>query len=166
MPTGISRGRGLRFVVQKHDASRLHFDVRLELDGVMKSWAVPKGPSLDPAAKRLAVEVDDHPPSYNEFEGTIPEGRYGGGTVMLWDRGTYRPLDGGGEDAVRAGYEAGKLDVELEGERLRGGFSFVRTRGRGGKPQWLMMKRSDAFARPGTEIAGEDSSVATGRTMA
>ena len=156
----------LRFVVQKHAASHLHFDVRLELDGVMKSWAVPKGPSLDPAVKRLAMQVEDHPIGYNTFEGTIPAGQYGGGTVMLWDRGVYDAADGGGEDAVRRGYAAGRLDVVLAGERLRGGFTFVRTKGRGDKPQWLMMKRRDELAAPGSDIVAETpTSVATGRTM-
>jgi len=156
----------LRFVIQKHDASHLHFDFRLELDGVMKSWAVPKGPSLDPAVKRLAMQVEDHPISYNAFEGTIPAGQYGGGTVMLWDRGTYASADGGGEESLRRGYEAGRLDVVLDGERLRGGWALVRTRGRGGKPQWLLIKRTDAHAAPGSDVVAEvATSVATGRTM-
>jgi bifunctional non-homologous end joining protein LigD len=158
----------LHFVVQKHAASHLHFDFRLELDGVMKSWAVPKGPSLDPSVKRLAVQVDDHPVSYNAFEGTIAPGEYGGGTVMLWDRGTYEPL-GGGAAALRRGYGEGRLDFVLRGERLRGGFSLVRARfggKRGAKPQWLLIKRDDEYADAGRDVVAEETtSVATGRTM-
>ena len=136
----------------------------------MKSWAVPKGPSLDPAVKRLAMEVEDHPIAYNSFEGTIPAGQYGGGTVMLWDRGTYGAAGAGGgddEEALREGYTAGKLDIVMRGERLRGGFTLVRTRGRGGsKPQWLLVKRDDELAAPGEDVtAAETTSVATGRTM-
>ena len=171
--TPHSRLPTLRFVVQKHAASHLHFDFRLELDGVMKSWAVPKGPSLDPAVKRLAMEVEDHPIAYNSFEGTIPAGQYGGGTVMLWDRGTYgAPAGAGGgpvNDAasLHAGYAAGKMDFVLRGERLRGGWTLVRTRGRGGgKPQWLLVKRDDEFAEPGSDVvAAETTSVESGRTM-
>src|SRR3954463_10307012 len=122
----------LRFVIQKHAASHLHFDLRLELDGVMKSWAVPKGPSLDPSVKRLAMQVEDHPVDYNTFEGTIPQGEYGGGTVMLWDRGWYEPEKGGAEDGVREGYRKGDLKVIFHGKRMKGSWVLVRTRGWGG----------------------------------
>ena len=162
----------LRFVIQKHAASHLHFDLRLELDGVMKSWAVPKGPSLDPSIKRLAMEVEDHPIDYNTFEGTIPKGEYGGGTVMLWDRGTYRAdstAEGDDESALRRAYRAGDLKFTLEGERLRGSWVLVRMRGRNGgasKPQWLLIKHRDGEARDDIDIVAETTtSVATGRTM-
>src|SRR5688572_14173739 len=136
-----SASRALRFVVQKHAASHLHFDFRLELDGSMKSWAVPKGPSLDPAVRRLAMETEDHPMAYNAFEGIIPAGEYGGGTVMIWDRGHYRaddvPRDGTDEDVLRQGYARGKLGFTLHGERLRGSWALVRTRsGGGGGRSW------------------------------
>ena len=167
-----SRRGTLQFVIQKHAASHLHFDLRLELDGVMKSWAVPKGPSLDPSVKRLAMEVEDHPMDYNTFEGTIPKGEYGGGTVMLWDRGTYRAESaqpGDDEGAIRRGYRSGDLKFTLEGERLRGSWVLVRMRGRNGgssKPQWLLIKHRDEEARDDIDIVAETStSVATGRTM-
>ena len=165
-------GATLRYVIQKHAASHLHFDLRLELGGVMKSWAVPKGPSLDPSVKRLAMEVEDHPLDYNTFEGTIPKGEYGGGTVMLWDRGTYRADkagDGDDQTALRRGYAAGDLKFTLDGERLRGSWVLVRMRGRQGrssKPQWLLIKHRDAEARDDADIVAEvTTSVATGRTM-
>jgi bifunctional non-homologous end joining protein LigD len=165
-------GRALAFVVQKHAASHLHYDLRLEVGGVMKSWAVPKGPSLDPAARRLAVEVEDHPIEYNSFEGIIPEGEYGGGTVMLWDRGTYEPADvEPGEDPerlLRRDLHRGRLTIRLFGERLRGVFALVRTTEGDGdtKPQWLLIKRDDDAARPGSDITAEaTTSVATGRAM-
>lgn len=161
--------RKLAFVVHKHAAGRLHFDLRLELDGVMKSWAVPKGPSLDPAVKRLAIQVEDHPVEYNRFEGTIPEGEYGGGTVMIWDRGAYRPADGGPDplEALRRGYERGELKFVLEGRRLRGSWVLVRTRSRDPRrPQWLLIKHRDEFAAPGSDVVAEyPTSGATGRTM-
>ncbi|HJR15329.1 MAG TPA: DNA polymerase ligase N-terminal domain-containing protein, partial [Gemmatimonadales bacterium] len=137
------KARKLAFVIQKHAASHLHYDLRLELDGVMKSWAVPKGPSLDPSVKRLAMQVEDHPIEYNKFEGTIPQGEYGGGTVMLWDRGTYSyggtnpdPVEG-----LRHGYGKGDFKFVLNGKRLKGSWVLVRTRtGQPGKPQWLLIK--------------------------
>ena len=159
----------LSFVMQKHAARSLHFDLRLELDGVMKSWAVPKGPSLDPSVKRMAIQVEDHPIEYNSFEGTIPEGEYGGGTVMLWDVGS----DGYWQDApepverLREGYARGDFKFELTGTRLTGTWVLVRTKPRGrGKPAWLLIKHRDAAARPGSDIVAEEvTSVATGRTM-
>lgn len=159
----------LAYVIQKHAASRLHFDLRLELDGVMKSWAVPKGPSLDPAVKRLAMQVEDHPIEYNSFEGTIPAGEYGGGTVMLWDRGTYTwwQKDPDPVERLREGYAKGDFKFELRGKRLQGSWVLVRIRrGDPNKPQWLLIKHRDEFAQPGSEIVTEvETSVATGRTM-
>lgn len=160
-----ARGKTLHFVIQKHAARQLHYDLRLELDGVMKSWAVPKGPSLDPKIRRLAMEVEDHPTSYNTFEGTIPPGEYGGGTVMLWDRGTYEADEGGGSAALRSGYEKGELRFVMRGKRLRGGFVLARLR-RPGRPQWLLIKRRDEHADEARDITAEETtSVATKRTM-
>jgi bifunctional non-homologous end joining protein LigD len=171
-PRGATRKRtrSLAYVIQKHAASRLHYDLRLELDGVMKSWAVPKGPSLDPSVKRLAMQVEDHPIEYNKFEGTIPQGEYGGGTVMIWDRGTYTY---GGDDAddpvegLRNGYARGDFKFVLKGKRLTGSWVLVRTRrGDPRKAQWLLIKHRDASAEPGSEVVEEYlTSAATGRTM-
>jgi bifunctional non-homologous end joining protein LigD len=131
----------------------------------MKSWAVPKGPSLDPSVRRLAMEVEDHPVSYNTFEGTIPEGEYGGGTVMLWDRGTYEAEDGGGAESLRRGYEKGDLKITLHGKRLRGSWVLVRMN-RPGRPQWLLIKHRDATADSSHDITDEHTtSVVSRRTM-
>jgi bifunctional non-homologous end joining protein LigD len=163
-------GKKLAFVIQKHAASHLHYDLRLELDGVMKSWAVPKGPSLDPSVKRLAMQVEDHPIEYNAFEGTIPRGEYGGGTVMLWDRGTYSY--GGSDDVdpiegLRRGYTKGDFKLVLIGKRLRGSWVLVRTRrDPKGRAQWLLIKHRDEYAQPGSDVTAEhQTSVATGRSM-
>lgn len=161
---------GLRFVIQKHQATSLHFDLRLEAGGVLKSWAVPKGLSLDPANKRLAMEVEDHPLEYGEFEGTIPKDEYGGGTVMIWDRGTYFADEAAGaidDDAeIRREHEQGKISFFLEGERLRGSFALVRT-DRGPKPKWLVIKHRDEHVSRDHDPVDEcDTSVVTGRTMA
>src|ERR1700687_5501673 len=163
----------LRFVIQKHAARRLHFDLRLELDGVMKSWAVPKGPSVDPSVKRLAMQVEDHPIDYNTFEGTIPKGEYGGGTVMLWDRGTYSSdvatSPDEEEDAIREGLNRGDLKMTFHGERLRGSYALIRMKfardGSSSKPQWLLIKHRDEFARDEDVVAENMTSVETGRTM-
>lgn len=145
-----ARAKTLRFVVQKHWARRLHYDFRLEIDGTMKSWAVPKGPSLDPSVKRMAVHVEDHPISYNEFEGTIPKGQYGAGKVIIWDRGHWTPA---GDDAALA-YRAGRLKFELHGGKLRGQWALVRMRSAegDGRDAWLLMKERDEFARPESEF--------------
>jgi bifunctional non-homologous end joining protein LigD len=169
-PEGASRrrsARALKFVVQKHAASHLHFDFRLELDGVMKSWAVPKGPSYDPSVRRLAMEVEDHPIEYNTFEGTIPKGEYGGGTVMLWDRGTYEPEGGGGAAALREGYARGDLKIVLHGKRLQGGWVLVRMRrDDSGRAQWLLIKHRDELADADYDVVADvTTSVASGRTM-
>ena len=159
------KATALQFVIQKHAASHLHYDLRLELDGVMKSWAVPKGPSLDPAVRRLAMEVEDHPISYNDFEGTIPAGEYGGGTVMLWDRGTYTAEDGGGAESLRRGYEQGDLKITFAGKRLRGSWVLVRMK-RPGRPQWLLIKHRDDEADAGRDLTAEyTTSVVSRRSM-
>jgi bifunctional non-homologous end joining protein LigD len=158
-------GEGLRFVIQKHAARQLHYDFRLELGGVYKSWAVAKGPSLDPSQKRLAIQVEDHPIDYGDFEGIIPKGEYGGGTVMIWDRGFWRPEG----DPVKA-YAKGHLAFSLDGEKLKGRWHLVRTNGQPGgkKEQWLLFKSGDEFARPdvqGDILEAAPGSVATRRSM-
>ncbi|HEY3889032.1 MAG TPA: DNA ligase D [Caulobacteraceae bacterium] len=164
----VSASDRLRFVIQKHAATRLHYDLRLELDGVFKSWAVTRGPSLDPHDKRLAVEVEDHPLDYGDFEGTIPEGQYGGGAVQLWDRGYWAPE---GRKSAEAQLKAGELKFVVEGERLHGGYVLVRMskdRFGGKRTNWLLIKHHDPGAREGDHDAllAEDRSVASGRPMA
>ncbi len=141
---GKKGSKRLRFVVHEHKATRLHYDFRLEMGGILKSWAVPKGPSMNPAEKRLAVMVADHPLVYADFEGIIPEGTYGAGPVVVWDEGTYVPLE---EDPVR-GIKAGKLAFELRGKKLEGGFALALMKGRGTGKEWLLMKKKDAHADP------------------
>jgi bifunctional non-homologous end joining protein LigD len=172
-PAGGKRKKSprLAYVIQKHAATRLHYDLRLELDGVMKSWAVPKGPSLDPAVKRLAIHVEDHPIEYNQFEGTIPAGEYGGGTVMIWDFGTYTSaVDADDpEAALRAGYRKGDFKFVLRGRRLKGSWVLVRTKGRGDRSrqqQWLLIKHRDETADPDIDpTEAYQTSARTGRTM-
>jgi bifunctional non-homologous end joining protein LigD len=157
------RSNGRRFVVQKHDATRLHYDFRLEHEGVLKSWAVTRGPSADPADKRLAVRTEDHPLDYGDFEGTIPKGQYGGGTVMLWDSGLWEPL----ED-VKEGFRTGKLKFRLDGERMKGGWTLVRMKPRNGEKRenWLLIKHKDGEATARGDITRKYSkSVVSGRTM-
>src|SRR5579859_4970863 len=177
-PPKVEKKKGNRFVVQKHEATRLHYDFRLEMEGVLKSWAVPKGPSLDPADKRLAMEVEDHPVSYFDFEGIIPEGNYGAGTVMVWDVGTWEPLspetkDGkyvAGTDAeASAMLKKGDLKFRLHGKKLNGDFALVHIKSRrpGSKGnEWLLIKKHDQYVVPGFDAEQLDKSVLTKRTMA
>jgi bifunctional non-homologous end joining protein LigD len=159
-PSGdASPAGGDRFVVQRHRASRLHYDFRLELDGVLVSWAVPKGPTLDPKARRMAVHVEDHPLAYADFEGVIPEGSYGGGDVIVWDRGTWVP-DGDPAKALRKG----DLHFEVHGEKLRGRFALVRRGRDSGKDEWLLIHKDDDHALPGWDAEQHPVSVKTGRT--
>lgn len=164
----VTTSEHLRFVIQKHAARRLHYDLRLELGGVFKSWAVTKGPSPDPRDKRLAVEVEDHPLDYGDFEGTIPKGEYGGGTVQLWDRGLWAPQ---GDASAEQQLRKGQLKFVMEGERMHGGWVLVRMKGDrngGRRNNWLLLKQRDAAAVEGKTDAlmEEDRSVASGRKMA
>ncbi|MBI4463015.1 MAG: ATP-dependent DNA ligase, partial [Acidobacteria bacterium] len=161
LPSGIP-GRAGRFVVQKHQARRLHWDFRLEVDGVLKSWAVPKGPSLNPADKRLAVMTEDHPLEYGDFEGNIPEGNYGAGSVMVWDQGVFA---WGEATSPTEQFRRGNLKIVLQGEKLRGGFDLVQLKRSAKGNEWLLIKRKDAYADPAWEIAAHDGSVLTGRTQ-
>jgi len=150
---GVPNEDARTFVIQKHWATRLHYDLRLELDGTMKSWAVPKGPSFDPTDKRMAVHVEDHPISYNTFEGTIPPGNYGAGKVIIWDKGVWIPL----EDPNR-GYRDGKLKFELRGHKMHGRWALVRIKSRGDERQepWLLIKEHDGHVRPASEFSVVD----------
>ena len=176
-PPKVEKKAGHRFVVQKHRASHLHYDFRLEMEGVLKSWAVPKGPSLDPGDKRLAMQVEDHPVSYYDFEGTIPEGNYGGGTVMVWDVGTWEPLSPqpvngkylpGTAAEASAMIKQGDFKIRLHGERLKGDFALIHMKGRrpGSKgTEWLLIKKHDEFEVAGYDINKFDTSVLTKRSM-
>ncbi|RKF42061.1 DNA ligase D [Sphingobacterium siyangense] len=167
---GRSSGKELRFVVQKHDASHLHYDFRLEMNGVLKSWAIPKGPSMDPSVKRLAMMVEDHPYDYRNFEGIIPKGQYGGGTVIVWDEGRYEALATETNDVVKMDKNlrhqlySGKLKFRLYGEKLKGEFALVKAYGRGGN-EWLLMKLEDQYATS-KDVIANDKSVLSGKTIA
>lgn len=172
----------LRFVIQKHQATALHYDFRLEIKGVMPSWAVPKGPSLDPKVKRLAMQTEDHPLDYQNFEGVIPEGEYGGGTVMIWDQGIYYPEKEvavgkreqikekkTGDEVVFEALQKGELKFFLKGKKLRGSFALVKTKGFPGskpnKPAWLLIKHKDEFIQEGYDINQQNFSVLSGKTF-
>lgn len=158
-----SKGKPV-YVIHKHDASQLHYDFRLEIDGALKSWAVPKGPSTDPSEKRLAVETEDHPLDYADFEGVIPEGEYGAGTVMVWDKGHFKNLKD--ETSLKKGFDDGHLEVWLEGEKLKGGYALNHFRDENGKRQWLLIKMKDdeADARR-NPVSTEPDSADSGRSL-
>jgi bifunctional non-homologous end joining protein LigD len=162
-----SSGSSLEFVVQKHRASRLHYDFRLELEGVLKSWAVPKGPSLNPADKRLAMMVEDHPYDYKDFEGTIPKGEYGAGEVIIWDRGTYHAIGTTdkkeSEKILKAGLNKGDMKFVLHGEKLKGEFVLVNMKSRG-ENHWLLIKHKDEYVSK-EDITQQDQSVISGNTV-
>lgn len=169
-PFGSNSKKGEKpiFVIQKHDASNLHYDFRLEMDGILKSWAIPKGPSTDPSVKRLAMPTEDHPIEYADFEGVIPQDEYGGGTVMVWDAGTYRNIREEKDDegkTMAESYDDGKIEVWLEGKKLQGGYVLIRTAS-GKNERWLFKKiddeEADARRNP---ISTEPDSVLTGRSI-
>lgn len=169
-PTGHSdssekdAGVPRRYVIQKHHARTLHYDLRLEDNGVLKSWAVPKGPSLDPAEKHLAVAVEDHPLEYGDFEGSIPDGEYGGGKVIVWDFGTFEPIGEG--ETFSEMLERGAAKIRLNGAKLQGGFALIRTRWGGKDKNWLLIKEKDQYARPGYKVTEEEPlSVLSGRDV-
>jgi bifunctional non-homologous end joining protein LigD len=162
--SAASEHKALLYVIQKHRATQLHYDFRLEFNGVLLSWAVPKGPSLDPSVKRLAMQVEDHPLEYGDFEGVIPEGEYGGGTVMVWDNGEWLPES----DDVEKALEKGDLKFTLRGKKLKGSWVLVRTRGFSGKEgkSWLLIKHRDEFASTKDVAVEEPSSVLSRRSLA
>jgi bifunctional non-homologous end joining protein LigD len=169
----------LVFVIHKHDATRLHYDFRLQIGNVMPSWAIPKGPSLDAGVKRLAMPTTDHTMEYRHFEGTIPAGHYGGGTVMIWDEGTYIPeieIEKGkreliedveaGQKVMKEGLKKGELKFTLVGSKLKGSFALIKTRGFGGKPSWLLIKHNDEYVEEGYDAKNYDFSATTKRSLA
>lgn len=164
-----SSAKGLRFVIQKHDASHLHYDFRLEMKGVLKSWAVPKGPSLNPNDKRLAMMVEDHPYDYRTFEGVIPEGNYGGGTVIVWDEGTYEPMNGEGldkkeqEKLLLKQLYAGDLKLLMHGKKIKGTYALFRLKKE--EKSWLLVKKADEFASE-ENVIKQNKSVKSGKTLA
>ena len=161
-PSKESKSAANYFCVQRHDATRLHYDFRLEIDGVLKSWAVPKGPTLDPGVRHFAAHVEDHPVEYGGFEGTIPKGNYGAGSVMLWDRGSFELL---GDVAGDAQIARGDLKFRLHGEKLNGDFALVHMKGRGKGNEWLILKKRDEFAVEGWDVEAHAYSVLSGRTQ-
>jgi DNA ligase D-like protein (predicted 3'-phosphoesterase) len=168
-PSGKKRSRGRKplFVIQKHDSSTLHYDFRIEVGGVLKSWAVPKGPSTDPREKRLAILTEDHPLEYADFEGIIPEGEYGAGTVMVWDTGTYRNIKEKDDKEVPMAecIKDGHIAIDLDGKKLRGGYALIRT-GKGKKARWLLVKMDDdeADARR-NPVSSQPKSAVSSRTL-
>lgn len=165
----VKATNALHFVIQKHAATRLHYDFRLEHKGVLLSWAVPRGPSLNTDDKRLAMMVEDHPIDYMKFEGTIPEGNYGAGSVMVWDFGNYLALGAKdlaeSEKLMKAGLKKGELKIVLNGKKLQGGFALIKTRGFGGKENsWLLIKERDQFVKK-IDVTKKDKSVLTGKSM-
>jgi len=171
-PTGGKPSKGeLHFVVQKHDATRLHYDFRLEMNGVLKSWAIPKGPSLNPEDRRLAMMVEDHPYDYKDFEGIIPEGNYGAGTVIIWDEGKYETLEAlsskkAEEKSLMAQLKSGSLKVRLFGKKLKGEFALVHIKNNDDRKDnaWLLIKHKDEFASP-ADITKKDKSVVSGKSI-
>ena len=167
--TRSSKG-SLRFVIQKHDASHLHYDLRLEMEGVLKSWAVPKGPSVNPEDKRLAMMVEDHPYDYRDFEGIIPEGNYGAGTVIVWDEGFYEPIEGDGlsrkekEKILLHQLHTGNIKIVFHGEKLKGEYALFLMKGKGDR-SWILMKKTDDYSSK-KDITKLNESVKTGKTIA
>lgn len=157
------------FVIQKHDATNLHYDFRLEIDNTLKSWSVPKGPSTDPSVKRMAIPTEDHPLAYADFEGTIPEGQYGGGTVMIWDKGTIesnKKDDDGNLISLEESFKAGSIEVTLHGKKLQGGYNLIEMKGGNMKGNWLLIKQDDEYADAHRNpISTQSKSVISGRSL-